>query len=295
MSATSSSVLNLPGKFGGDPDVLRKFADASGDFAVNLCIAALVLLLTIWASRWASGLVRRALQRFSKTRDDATLQGFGSSLVRWAVIIVGLIAVLTRLGVETTSVIAVLGAASLAVGLALQGTLSNVAAGVMLLVFRPYRVGDFVEIAGKQGVVKHLDLFTTELATMDNVKLTAPNGKIFGDFILNFSAHPTRRVDMIFHVDFEADPEEACRRMAALAVQDARVLSDPAPITEVVGLFDHWADVALRVWVHGSDYGAVKSDLLAAVKRDFEAAGFPRPYPHQVAVSREPAAPVRPS
>ena len=279
--------LDLRGRFGeGDPDVFRKFLDAAGDFAVNLCIAAVVLVLTVWAARWLSGLVRRALQRFSKTRDDATLQGFGASLARWAVLIVGFIAVLTRLGVETTSVIAVLGAASLAVGLALQGTLSNVAAGVMLLLFRPYRVGDFVEIAGKQGVVKHLDLFTTELATFDNVKVTAPNAKIFGDFIFNFSAHPTRRVDMVLHVDFSVDLEEAQARLRAIAAGDSRVLADPEPLIEVVGLFDHWADVALRVWVNGADFGAVKSDLLAAVKRDFAAAGYPTPYPHQVQVSR---------
>jgi small conductance mechanosensitive channel len=279
-------LTDLPGRFGGDPNVWRKFADVAGDFAVNLCIAALVLVLTVWASRWASGLVRRALGRFSRTRDDATLQGFGASLARWAVIIVGLIAVLTRLGVETTSVIAVLGAASLAIGLAMQGTLSNVAAGVMLLIFRPYRVGDFVEIAGKQGVVKHLDLFTTELATLDNVKLTAPNAKIFGDFILNFSGHPTRRVDLILHVDHSVDLEDALARLRAVAAAEPRLLADPAPVTEVVGLLDHWADVALRVWVNGADWGAVRSDLLAAVKRDFAAAGYPTPYPHQVAVVR---------
>jgi small conductance mechanosensitive channel len=185
--------MTLPSPQGvADPNVWRKLIDGAETFAVNAVVAAVILVLTFWIARWASHLVRRALGRFSRTREDRTLQGFGASLARWAVVIVGLIAVLTRLGVETTSVIAVLGAASLAVGLALQGTLANVAAGVMLLLFRPYRVGDLVEIAGKQGVVQHLDLFTTELATLDNVQLTAPNGKIFGDFILNFSAHPTR-------------------------------------------------------------------------------------------------------
>ncbi|MDP8916219.1 MAG: mechanosensitive ion channel, partial [Pseudomonadota bacterium] len=136
--------------------VARKLADVLGDFAVNLILAALILALTVWASRWAAQIVRRALERFSKTRGDRTLQGFGSSAARWAVLIVGLIAVLTRLGVATTSIIAVVGAASLAIGLALQGTLGNVASGVMLLVLRPYQVGDYVEIAGRQGVVTAL-------------------------------------------------------------------------------------------------------------------------------------------
>jgi small conductance mechanosensitive channel len=131
----------------------RKFADALGDFAVNLLLAVIILALTVWVSRWASHGVRRALVRFSKTREDRTLQSFGAEAARWSVLIVGLIAVLTRLGVETTSIIAVVGAASLAIGLALQGTLGNVASGVMLLILRPYQVGDYVEIAGRQGVV----------------------------------------------------------------------------------------------------------------------------------------------
>jgi small conductance mechanosensitive channel len=283
----------LPARFGeGDPNLWRKILDVSGDFAVNLCIAAIILVATFWAARWASGLVRRMLGRFQRTRSDATLQSFGASLVRYAVLIVGFIAVLTRLGVATTSVIAVLGAASLAVGLALQGTLSNVAAGVMLLLFRPYRVGDFVEIAGKQGVVRSLDLFTTEISTLDNVQVTAPNSKIFGDFIVNFSAHPTRRVDLILHVDFTVDLRDALARLRTVADGDPRILTDPPPLTEVVGLFDNWADVALRVWVNGPDFGPVKSDLLAAVKHAFDEAGYPTPYPHQVQVIRESEAPA---
>jgi small conductance mechanosensitive channel len=280
--------LPLSERFGVDAAFWAKLGGAAGDFAVNLCVAAVVLVATVWASRWASRLVRRMLQRFHRTRDDATLQGFFASLVRYAVIIVGLIAVLTRLGVETTSVIAVLGAASLAIGLALQGTLSNVAAGVMMLIFRPYKVGDFVEIAGKQGVVKSLDLFTTELATLDNVRVVAPNGKIFGDFILNFTAHPTRRVDLVLHVDHSVDLEDALARLREVAAAEPRLLAEPAPLVEVVGLLDNWADVALRVWVNGPDFGPVKSDLLAAVKRSFEDAGYPTPYPHQVAVMRDP-------
>lgn len=279
--------MELPVNLRTDPSVWAKFVDNAGDFAVNLSIALVLLAATFWASRWASNLVRRGLRRFRRTQDDATLQGFFASLVRYAVIIVGLIAVLTRLGVETTSVIAVLGAASLAVGLALQGTLSNVAAGVMLLIFRPYKVGDFVEVAGKQGIVRSLDLFTTELATLDNVKLVAPNGKIFGEFILNFSAHATRRVDLILHVDHSVDLDQAMALLRRLAADEPRALAEPAALVEVVGLLDNWADVALRLWVDAADFGPVKSDLFAAAKRAFEAAGYPTPYPHQVAITRE--------
>lgn len=278
----------LAGRFAGDPDLARKFGVAATDFAVNLSIAAVVLLGTFWAAGWASQLVRRGLERFRRTRHDRTLQSFGASLARYAVIIVGLIAVLTRLGVETTSVIAVLGAASLAVGLALQGTLGNVAAGVMLLIFRPYKVGDFVEIAGKRGTVQALDLFTTELSTVENIKVVAPNGKVFGEFILNFSAHPTRRLEMVFHVDFSVDPRDAADRLRQVAAENACVLADPAPQVEVLNLMDNWADLALRVWVGAehcvADQSAVRSDLITEAKRAFEAAGYATPYPHQVAV-----------
>lgn len=276
------SSLNLPGRFGGDPNVWRKFADAAGDFAVNLCIAGVVLVLTVWASRWASNLVRRALGRLPRTRGDATLQGFGASLVRWAVLIVGLIAVLTRLGVETTSVIAVLGAASLAVGLALQGTLGNVAAGVMLLVFRPYRVGDFVEVAGKQGTVRSLDLFTTELDTPDNVRLTAPNGKVFGDFVFNYSAHATRRVDVTVTVPARDDLRRVLDVLRRTAAAEPRALSDPAPVVEALAVTDVVSQAALRVWVAREDHAAVKSDLTLAAKQALAAEGLsgaPAPTP----------------
>lgn len=280
----------LTGRFAGDPDVFRKFGVAASDFAVNLSIAAALLVLTFWAAGWAAKLVGRALGRFSRTRDDRTLQGFGASLVRYAVVIIGLIAVLTRLGVETTSVIAVLGAASLAVGLALQGTLGNVAAGVMLLIFRPYKVGDFVEVAGKRGVVQALDLFSTELSTPDNVRLVAPNGKVFGDFILNFTAHPTRRLEAPFHLDFSVDPAEASERLVEVARAHACVLADPAPFVEVTALGDNWAELALRFWVDvrecPHDPSIVRSELLIAGKRAFDAAGYPPAYPHQVAVTR---------
>jgi small conductance mechanosensitive channel len=208
---------NLNTSFAEQAAVARKLADALGDFAVDLFVAALILVLTLWISGWIAHAVRRALERFSRTREDRTLQSFGSSVSRWAVLIVGLIAVLTRLGVETTSIIAVVGAASLAIGLALQGALGNVAAGVMLLILRPYKVGDFVEIAGKQGVVTSLKLFTTEIDTLDNIRVTAPNGKIFGDLITNFTAHGERRIDVFFSVDIEDDLDKAVEVLRAVA------------------------------------------------------------------------------
>jgi small conductance mechanosensitive channel len=270
--------------------VARKLADALGDFAVDLFVAALILVLTLWISGWAAQAVRRALERFSKTREDRTLQTFGASTVRVAVLIVGGIAVLTRLGVETTSIIAILGAASLAVGLALQGALSNVAAGVMLLVLRPYKVGDLVEIGGRQGVVRSLRLFTTDLDTPDNVRIVAPNGKVFGDLIINYTAHPERRLDLTLAVDMEDDLEEAVRVLRALADAHPRVLRTPEPVVEVTEVAAGQAKLTLHAWAHAVDYGSVRSDLYTLSRRALAEAGVRPAYPRQVHSSREGAA-----
>jgi small conductance mechanosensitive channel len=261
--------------------VARKMADALGDFAVNLAIAGLILILTLWLSGWAAGAVRRALQRFSKTREDRTLQTFGASVTRVAVLIVGGIAVLTRVGVETTSIIAILGAASLAVGLALQGALGNVAAGVMLLVLRPYKVGDLVEIGGRMGVVASLRLFTTDIDTPDNVRIVAPNGKVFGDLIINYTAHPERRVDVTIDVDLEDDPAAALAVLRGVADAHPRVRRSPEPLAEITGVHAGQAQLALRAWAAATDHGAVKTDLLVGARRALAEAGIKPAYPRQ--------------
>jgi small conductance mechanosensitive channel len=271
----------------GDADVVHRFASASGDFVVRLTVGALVLVLTLWASGWAAGLVRRLFDRVEKHRGtDPTLRSFTASLVRYGVLVVGGVAVLQQLGVQTTSVLAVLGAASLAIGLALQGALSNVAAGVMLLLFRPYRVGDFVEIGGRQGTVRALDLFVTELATLDNVKVVAPNGKVFGELIVNFTHHAERRVDLMFRIDFHDDLAQALALLSAVGGADPRALSEPAVVAEALALSDSWAEVALRVWVKREHYAEARSALLVAAKGALAQKGFLVPYPHQVAIQR---------
>ena len=179
-----------------DPATWRNFLAAAGSFAVNLLVAILILAVTIWLANWAAKGMSRAIGRLHRKRGaDKTLQGFAASLARYVVIIIGLVAVLGQLGVRTTSIIAVLGAASLAIGLALQGTLTNVAAGVMILLFRHYRVTDEVEIAGKRGKVRALDLFSTELNDPDNVRVVVPNGKVLSDIIVNYSKPTKRRID----------------------------------------------------------------------------------------------------
>jgi len=281
MTATLSRPAALEDTFAEQAAVARKLADASGDLAINLVIAALILAVTIWGAKLAGRLVGRAAARFTRSREDKTLESFGSSLARWGVFLIGGIAVLTRLGVETTSIIAVVGAASLAIGLALQGTLANVAAGVMLLVLRPYQVGDYVEVAGKQGVVKALKLFTTEIDTLDNVRITAPNGKVIAELITNFTAHGERRVDVLFAVDLEDDLGRAMEVLQGVAEADPRVLKAPPPLIEATDVADGRATVAVRAWVARDDYGPVRSDLFVRSREALLGAGIKPAYPRQ--------------
>jgi small conductance mechanosensitive channel len=180
------------------------------------------------------------------------------------VVAVGLVAVLQQVGVQATSIIAVLGAASLAIGLALQGALSNVAAGVMILLFRPYKVGDVIETSTRNGTVKSLDLLFTEIATPDNVKVMIPNSKVFGDVILNYSTHRTRRADVVFKVPLKTDLVTVLQKMRERAEGDPRVRKEPAVMIEVVDLSEAFAQAAIRVWTAKEDYGPVRTDLMLA-------------------------------
>ena len=247
-----------------DETMLAHFLDWLGKLAVNLVVASLILILTFWVAGWLAGAARRALGRVHRKNPDPTLETFIGSLVRYAVVAVGLVAVLQQLGVQATSILAVLTAASLAIGLALQGALSNVAAGVMILLFRPYKVGDVIETATRIGTVKSLDLLFTEIATPDNVKVMIPNSKVFGDVILNYSTHRIRRADVVFKVPLKTDLVAVLQRMRERAEGDARVRKDPAPMIEVVDLTEAFAQAAIRVWTSKEDHGPVRTDLMLA-------------------------------
>ncbi len=273
--------------FQGDPDLLKGLGLTLGDFSLNFVAALLILALTFWASGWASTLVERGIARLHrKGGGDATLQNFAASVARYVVIIVGLIAVLQQVGVRTTSIIAVLGAASLAVGLALQGALGNVAAGVMLLLFRPYRVGDDIEIGGQRGRVKSLDLFVTELATDNNVRIMAPNGKVFGDFILNHTHYRTRRAEIRFRIAFTDDLGRALAVLKAAAEAEPRVLKDPPPKAEAAVIGDSFVEVVVKAWTQQQDFSPAKSALIVDGLAALRAEGFAMAYPHQVAIEQ---------
>ncbi|CAN5341649.1 mechanosensitive ion channel family protein [soil metagenome] len=267
-----------------DAAMITKLTDLVSAFAVSFTIAVIILIATVFASKWAAAGTRRALGRVRGFRHDPTVLSFAVQVVRVLVLLVGLIAVLQRLGVQTTSIIAVLGAASLAVGLALQGTLSNVAAGMMLLILRPYRVGDLINISGHVGKVQRLDMFTTQLIDANNVRIVVPNGKVFDDTILNLSGQKTRRMELKISVGYGDNLGQARDVLTAAAAAQTKVLAEPPPWAGVTDLLDSAVEITLQAWVKSPDYWQTKADVLQAAKEALDAAQIEIPFPHQVAV-----------
>jgi small conductance mechanosensitive channel len=229
-------------------------------YGFNVAGAILVAVVGWWMARVVERLSRRALVRLAHT--DGTVAGFLSSLARYTVLIVAAIITMPLIGIQATSLIAVLGAASLAIGLALQGTLSNLAAGVMLLLFRPFRAGDTIEVAGKGGTVKELNLFMTELASTDNVQVLIPNGQIWGAALANFSAYPTRRVSAVFAVSLCEDLDRILAGISAFLKKDTRVLDEPAPSVNTSNLTDKIVELSVHAWCGIGDAEAVRADLM---------------------------------
>jgi len=249
-------------------------------YGLNVVAAIAILIIGFIVAGWAKRATLKALGRVE--RFDQTLCGFFASMVRYGVIIVTVLAVLDRFGIETTSLIAVLGAAGLAIGLALQGTLSDLAAGVMLLIFRPLKVGEYIEGGGEAGTVVALTLFTTELKTPDNVMILLPNSQLWGTAIKNYSRHDTRRVDFVFGIAYE---DEIGKAMAAIRDQigkDARIHADPEPLIVVGELADSSVNLIVRVWCGADDYWNIKFDLTRAVKERLDAERISIPYPQRV-------------
>jgi small conductance mechanosensitive channel len=244
-------------------------------------VAAIVILIVGWvAASWADRVTRKALTRTPKI--DAMLAGFLAGLVKYGILVFTFLAVLAQFGIQTTSFIAVLATAGLAVGLALQGTLSNVAAGVMLLIFRPFKTGDYVEGGGVAGSVDSVSLFVTEMHTPDNVHLIVPNSQLWNTAIRNYSHHPTRRVDFVFGIAYEDDIDAAMRIINGCIDNDQRALKDPAPMVVVGELADSSVNLITRVWVANADYWGVKFDLTKAVKEALDKGGITIPFPQRM-------------
>ena len=268
-----------------NPETIAVLTQRALDASTNLLLAAAILI----AGLVVAGSLRKAVVKavHNSERIDNTLGGFFASLAYWGLMIMVLIAVLSRFGVETTSLVATLGAATLAIGLALQGTLSNLAAGVMIVMFRPYSLGDWVEVAGQSGSVKDINLFTTVLATGDNKKVIVPNGEGWGSVIVNYSANGTRRVDLGFSIDYGDDIDKAMATITAVLEADSRVFKDPAVFTAVKAHGASSIDIICRAWCATDDYWGVFFDAMKNVKEAFDKDGISIPYPHEVHITRK--------
>ncbi|MHC8493183.1 mechanosensitive ion channel family protein [Thalassospira sp. SM2505] len=256
--------------------MLKEFALG---FGMDLLGAIVILAVGWWFAGRASALVRHSLKNAKFV--DATLKPLAASIVRYAVLVFVIIAVLSNFGVETTSIIAVLGAAGLAIGLALQGTLSNIAAGVMILILRPLKIDEFIEAGSVSGTVVEISLFTTLLKTPDGVFISAPNSQIWNSAIKNYSRNPTRRLDIKVGISYDDDVDAGLEFLKNLVASDPRVLKDPEPMSFVATLGESSVDLTARGWVATADFWPAFFDLTRKSKTELEAAGFSIPFPQR--------------
>jgi len=263
-------------------DKISHYTDTAVELAMaygpRLILALIVLVLGLWIINRLVRVLGKAMERSST---DPTLTNFFSNLVSIGLKALLLISVASMIGIETTSFIAILGAAGLAVGLALQGTLANFAGGVLILLFRPYKVGDFIEAQGVAGTVAAIQIFNTIFKTPDNKVIIVPNGAISNGIITNFSKEATRRVDFVFGIGYGDDMTLAKEIIKRLIAEDQRALAEPAPQVVVSELADSSVNITARVWVNAADYWSLKFDLTEQVKSTFDKEGVSIPYPQR--------------
>jgi small conductance mechanosensitive channel len=262
---------------------MREFFNQAGDLAVpyglNL-VGALVLLIGGWiVAGWARRSLRRLLDRASNV--DETLKPVIASVARYGILIFVLIAVLAQFGIHITSIIAVLGAVGLAIGLALQGTLQNIAAGIMLLFLRPFRIGDYIDAEGIAGTIDEVGLFTTQMHTYDGVYLEVPNGQLWSRAIRNYSRLPTRRLDIVVSISYADDIDKTQAVLMDLLENDARAHGDPAPQVMVNELAESSVNLGLRCWTDAGDYWSLRFDLTKTSKQRLDAEGITIPVPQR--------------
>ena len=263
--------------------VVVNVLDLGVEYGLNLFSAVAILIAGFLLAGWASKMVRRRLEKIS--RFDQTLIPILAQITRYAILVFTIILVLAEFGIQTASIITVLGAAGLAIGLALQGTLQNVAAGLMLLFIRPFKVGDVVECAAGTGTVDEIGMFMTRMHTAQGLYIVVPNSNIWSESIINYSARPSRRIDLLIGISYDDDIDEARKVILGLALQDERVVNSPEPIVVVKNLGDSSVDLELRAWVRRQDYWTVRFELTRAAKYALDEAGISIPYPHMQVVS----------
>lgn len=247
-------------------------------WSIRIVSAILIFVIGRWVAKLVVNFVERIMLR---GKLDEMLVHFLGNIIKALLLIVVILAALEQLGVQTTSALAILGAAGLAVGLSLQSSLSNFAAGVMLISFRPFKVGDYIEAGGTAGIVESIAIFNTVFRTGDNREVTVPNGQIYGGTIVNYSARDTRRIDLSFSIGYDDSIKRAKELIEQTLQEDERILEDPEPTIMVMELGANSVDIAVRPWVKSADYWSVRPDLLEKIKQSFDDNGISIPYPQQ--------------
>ena len=246
------------------------------EYGLKVIAALLIFVIGKWAVNKITAFTKKMMK---KAEIDTTLVEFAESLIYFVLLLMVVLASLNALGINTTSFLAVFGAASLAIGLALQGSLANVGAAVLIIIFRPFKVGDFVEAGGATGTVEDVNLFSTIIAPLDNRTIIVPNASIIGGNITNFSKKPQRRVDHIFGIGYEDDLKLAKETLMEILESDPRVLRDPAPFVAVSELADSSVNFTTRAWVETADYWDVYFEQIEKVKLTFDEKGISIPFP----------------
>ncbi|WP_024335631.1 mechanosensitive ion channel family protein [Desulfotignum balticum] len=251
-------------------------------YGLNIIGAIIILIL----GRIAAGIGRRLIEKLmGRSKVDPSVTSFCGSLVYFGILAFTVLAALAKFGIQTASFIAVIGAAGLAVGLALQGSLANFAAGVLILILHPFKTGHYIEAGGVAGTVKDIQMFTTTLATPDNIKILVPNGKILNDVIKNISGYDTRRIDLVIGIGYGSDIEKAWQILEKIIQSDDRILKEPAYTIAVSELADSSVNFVVRPWVNSADYWATRFDLIKTIKQSFDENDIEIPFP-QVTVHK---------
>lgn len=264
--------------------ILEKATDFITTYGIKVIGAIVIWIIGSWVIK---KMMKAARSVMSKNNYDESLQKFLLNLASWGLKIILIIIILSQLGIETTSFAAVLAAAGLAVGLALQGSLSNFAGGVLLMIFKPIKIGDLIEAQGEMGVVKKIEIFTTKITGLSNREIIIPNGSLSNGNIINYTTEGTRRVDLVFGVGYDSDIKKTKEVLLQVLVSHPKVLKEPAPTVNVIALADSSINFAVRPWSNADDYWAVYFGITEDAKEALDKAGIEIPYPHMVEIQKK--------
>lgn len=265
-------------------NLISKLIEYGTEYGLKILAAIVIWIIGSWIIKRMMNITKKVMMK----RDyDESLQKFLLNLVSWGLKILLIVVILSQLGIETTSFAAILAAAGLAIGMALQGSLANFAGGVLLMIFKPFKIGDYIGAQGEEGVVKEIEIFTTKLNTLDNKEIIIPNGILSNGNIINYTSENVRRVDLAIGVSYDADIKETKETLEKVLTGHPKILKDPAPAVVMTGLGESSVDYSVRTWVKPEDYWEVYSANYENIKTQLDKAGIEIPYPHTVEIQKE--------